>query len=229
MFGHYTYLFLNIISVFFPFILSFDKKVAFYKSWKELFSGIAVVAVFFIVWDIFFTKYGVWSFNPDYIVGVYFWGLPLEEILFFVCVPYASVFIYECYRNYFSFRLSQKTVDLFCLGGGFFLMFLSLLSYDKAYTFYNCFFGGILLLTHHYIIKASYMAHFIVSYLIHLIPFLIVNGILTAIPVVIYNNTENLGIRIYTIPAEDTVYALTMLLGVVTVMEHLRERKKKVK
>jgi lycopene cyclase domain-containing protein len=69
------------------------------------------------------------------------------------------------------------------------------------------------------------MAHFIISYLIHLIPFLIVNGILTAIPVVKYNNTENLGIRIFTIPAEDTVYALTMLLGVVTVMECLRKRK----
>ena len=224
MFGHYTYLFLNLISVFFPFILIFDKKVAFYKSWKELFTGIFIVAAFFIVWDVLFTKYGVWSFNKDYILGIYFWGLPLEEILFFICVPYASVFIYECYRIYFSFRLTPKIVDWFCQWGGFFLLFLSLLSYNKAYTFYNCFFGGLLLLSHYFIIKAAYMSHFIISYLIHLIPFLIINGILTAIPVVIYNNDENLGKRIYTIPIEDTVYALTMLLGVVSIMEYLRKK-----
>jgi lycopene cyclase domain-containing protein len=226
MFGHYTYLFLNLISVFFPFILSFDKKVAFYKSWKELFTGIFIVGVFFIVWDVLFTKYGVWSFNKDYILGIYFWGLPLEEILFFICVPYASVFIYECYRIYFSFRVSPKIIDWFCQGGGFFLLFLSFLSFNKAYTFYNCFFGGLLLLSHHFIIKAAYMSHFIISYLIHLIHFLIINGILTAIPVVIYNNDENLGKRIYTIPIEDTVYALTMLLGVVSIMEYLRKKVK---
>jgi lycopene cyclase domain-containing protein len=227
MFGHYTYLFLNLISVLFPFLLSFDKKVAYYKSWKELFIGIGIVAIFFIVWDIFFTKAGVWSFNPDYIIGIYFWGLPLEEILFFVCVPYASVFIYECYQKYFSFKFSQKLVDLFCQGGGFFLLFLAILYYNKAYTFYNCLFGGLLLLYHHYFAKAQYMSHFIVSYLIHLVPFLIINGFLTAYPVVIYNNDENLGIRIYTIPIEDTVYALTMLLGVVTIMEHLKKKQGK--
>ena len=185
MFGQSTYLFLNLISVLFPFLLSFDKKVAFYKSWKELFSGIFIVAIFFIVWDVLFTEAGVWHFNPDYILGIYFWGLPLEEILFFICVPYASVFIYECYHKYFTFKLSQKMENWFCQGGGFFLLFLSFLSFDKAYTFYNCFFGGLLLLTHHYVIKANYISHFIISYLIHLIPFLIINGILTGIPVVI--------------------------------------------
>ena len=70
------------------------------------------------------------------------------------------------------------------------------------------------------------MCYIIVTVVIHLIPFLIINGILTAIPVVIYNNDENLGKRIYTIPIEDTVYALTMLLGVVSIMEYLRKKVK---
>lgn len=228
MLGHYTYLFINLISVFFPFVLSFDKKVAFFKLWKELFISIIIVAIFFIIWDVLFTQNAVWSFNPKFILGIYFWGLPLEEILFFICVPYSSVFIYECYKKYFQFTFSDKTVNVFCGLGGWFLLFLAFLSFGKAYTFFNCLFGGMFLLTHHYVIKASYMGTFIIAYLIHLIPFLLINGFLTAIPVVLYNNQQNLGIRIYSIPVEDTVYALTMLLGVVTIMEHLRERKIRV-
>ena len=53
---------------------------------------------------------------------------------------------------------------------------------------------------------------FLVSYAICLIPFLIVNGFLTAIPVVIYNDAENLGIRIYTIPFEDVFYGMLLVL-----------------
>ena len=80
---HYTYLILNLACIFFPFILSFDKKIAYYKLWKPLFIGIFISAAFFIIWDILFTKLGVWSFNPTYIIGIYIFNLPIEEILFF--------------------------------------------------------------------------------------------------------------------------------------------------
>ena len=59
-------------------------------------------------------------------------------------------------------------------------------------------------------------------------PFLIINGILTGAatpePVVWYNNTENIGIRLYTIPIEDTIYALTCLLLPITVMEWIQTK-----
>lgn len=50
--------------------------------------------------------------------------------------------------------------------------------------------------------------------------FLLVNGILTALPVVIYNDMENIGLRIYTIPLEDNAYGLLMLLLNVSLMEY---------
>jgi lycopene cyclase domain-containing protein len=40
----------------------------------------------------------------------------------------------------------------------------------------------------------------------------IVNGILTSKPVVVYNNLENMNIRIGTIPVEDFFYNMTLLL-----------------
>ncbi|HZK65389.1 MAG TPA: lycopene cyclase domain-containing protein, partial [Puia sp.] len=67
--------------------------------------------------------------------------------------------------------------------------------------------------------------YFLVSYAIILIPFLIVNGLLTAIPVVIYNDAENLGIRIYTIPFEDVFYGLLLTMMVVCLYERGLNRK----
>jgi lycopene cyclase domain-containing protein len=45
-----------------------------------------------------------------------------------------------------------------------------------------------------------------------LIPFLIVNGLLTSIPVVLYNNEENLNFRIYSIPFEDVFYGMLLIM-----------------
>ena len=65
-------------------------------------------------------------------------------------------------------------------------------------------------------------ASFLVSYAICLIPFLIVNGFLTAIPVVQYNDAENLGIRIYTIPFEDAFYGMLLVLMNIVIYEKLK-------
>jgi lycopene cyclase domain-containing protein len=65
-----------------------------------------------------------------------------------------------------------------------------------------------------------------------LIPFFIVNGILTGSfidePVVWYNNDENLGIRLFTIPVEDSVYAFTMILTVLVLTDYFHKKWSKV-
>lgn len=95
-----AYLYLHIFTFLPVFLLSFDKKVHFYKKWKFLFPAIGMVGLFFILWDEYFTKVGVWGFNPDYLMGWYVLDLPVEEMLFFFTVPYACVFTYECLKVY---------------------------------------------------------------------------------------------------------------------------------
>ena len=97
----YTYLLLMTCTLGFPLVLSFDGKVAYYTKWKALFPGLVFTALVFIAWDVWFTRGGVWSFNPDYLVGIYFLDLPIEEWMFFFFVPFACVFIYECLIAYF--------------------------------------------------------------------------------------------------------------------------------
>jgi lycopene cyclase domain-containing protein len=90
----YLYLLLNLGSLSIPFFYSFNEKMQFIKQWKTVFLSIFLVAFFFIIWDIIFTKNGVWGFNPDYHLPFKIAGLPIDEMLFFICIPYASIFIH---------------------------------------------------------------------------------------------------------------------------------------
>jgi lycopene cyclase domain-containing protein len=212
----YLYLLLNLGSVSVPFLFSFHPKLKFYKYWKPLVLGILISMLIFIPWDVFFTKHGIWGFNDTYFLGPKLFELPLEEWLFFICIPYACVFTHYALLYYFpKMALSASTTKKisYALIGLFFIM--SLLHYDKWYTVIN-FSTAAILLTLVTIKKANLLQSYYLTFLVMLIPFFIVNGVLTGSfienEVVWYNNDENLGIRIFTIPIEDSVYAFTLIL-----------------
>lgn len=210
------YLVLNIASFFVPFLYSFENRMKYIRRWKAVFSAILLTAIFFIVWDVIFTKIGVWSFNPRYHAGIEFFDLPIEEWLFFVCIPYASLFIHFAFHYFFpNVALSDKTVKTI-----YWIVIVVLIPtiafhYDKLYTAVN-YIVLVLLLTYTVFKVPTILNTFFITFLIVLIPFSIVNGILTGSfieePVVMYNNAENLGIRLGTIPIEDIGYAFSMLL-----------------
>lgn len=222
------YLILNLASLSIPFAYSFEKKrMHFIQWWKSVFLAILIVATFFIIWDIIFTKNGVWGFNENYLVGLNVLGLPIEEWLFFFCIPYASIFIHYAFQ-YFCPKISipLKVSNIISIGLILLLFTVAVVNYDKAYTFYNYIFLAALLL-YSYITKNKQLPIFYITFLIILIPFFIVNGILTGSfieePVVWYNNSENLGIRIGTIPVEDAAYAFTMLFSSIILIEKFKK------
>ena len=43
------------------------------------------------------------------------------------------------------------------------------------------------------------------------VPFLIANGLLTGIPIVLYDDAHNLGIRVGSIPLEDFIFSFSMM------------------
>lgn len=221
------YLVLNIASFIVPFVYSFEKKMRFIKWWKSVFLSIFIVAFFFLVWDVFFTKMGVWGFNPVYHVNFTILGLPLEEILFFICIPYASIFTHYAVGYFYpNLQLSKKvtnyiTIILFLISA-----IVLIFNTDKWYTFINLLvFAGLLIYA--FVTKNTILQKFYITFLVILIPFFIVNGILTGSfihqEVVWYDNAENLGIRLFTIPIEDAFYAFSMLFANLILIEKFKK------
>lgn len=216
------YLILNIASFIIPFLYSFEKRMQYNKRWKILFPALLTTAFFFIIWDIFFTKIGVWHFNPRYHTGIELFGLPIEEWLFFICIPYASLFIHFALQYFFpKMGLSIKTVKIIYWAVVAVVLPVLVFNFNKWYTAVNY---SLLLILLTYTIKAApqLLQTFFISFLLILVPFGVVNGILTGSfidqPVVYYNNAQNLGIRLGTIPVEDIGYAFSMLLMTLVLM-----------
>jgi len=225
----YLYLLLNIGSISIPFLYSFNKKMQFIKQWKTVFLSIFLVAFLFVIWDILFTEIGVWGFNDSYHLPFKIAGLPVDEMLFFICIPYASIFIHYSLA-YFkpNLLLSIAAVNRITVLLLIVVVLTLFFNLDKWYTSVNYSFLVLTLLIAK-IFGKEILRRFYIAFVIILIPFLFVNGILTgsfiAEPVVWYNNSENLGIRLFTIPIEDIGYAFNMLFWIVFLNEEFKKKK----
>jgi len=83
-----------------PLVLSFSRKINYYKNPARLIYSIIFPLIIFIVWDIIATGRGHWSFNEKYITGFYIFNLPVEEILFFIIIPFCALFSWEVVKFY---------------------------------------------------------------------------------------------------------------------------------
>ena len=212
-----------------PFFLSFDKKVHFYTHWKSVLPAILSIGLIFITWDELFTQHGVWGFTEKYIGTVKIGNLPLEEVLFFLVVPYACVFVHEVLIAYFPKIILTRTAPAFAFVMTMSGLAFSLFNLEKWYTFSASSIAVLLTIGLFYIRKVNWYNSFVFTFLVCLIPFLIVNGILTGSvtdePVVWYSQEHILGIRILTIPLEDLYYNYCMLLPIIGIHHWLKNKK----
>ena len=223
----YLYLSLDLASILFPLLFSFYPKANFASRWRAWVPAILIPALIFIAWDEWFTGMGVWGFNSHYLTGITVGHLPIEEILFFLCVPYACLFTYTAV-NYFRktepLADNGKRVTWILIVG---LMAAGIRDYDHWYTAMTFISLSLFLLAIQTLVKPNYLGRLYFSFLFILIPFFIVNGILTGSlidnPVVWYNDAENMGIRMGTIPFEDTFYGMLLILMNVVIYEHLKK------
>ncbi|MFM7682713.1 MAG: lycopene cyclase domain-containing protein [Bacteroidota bacterium] len=210
-----------------PFALSFDKKVNFIRYWKPILISVVCVGIPFLIWDELFTQLEVWGFNSTYLFGIYLGHLPLEEVLFFLVVPYCCVFIHEVLTTYFPNMKLDVTAKFFGIIMLALSIILVILNPTNYYTLSACSLTSIYILIA-FIRKFHWFSSFAFTYLVCLIPFLIVNGILTGSmtdePIVWYSEKHITGFRILTIPFEDLFYNFSFLFPIIWIFENLKAK-----
>lgn len=212
----YTYLLINFLTIVVCFIFSFHPKIRFDKYFGAFIKTSATVAIPFILWDAWFTNSGVWWFNQDYVLGISIIGMPVEEWLFFICIPFSCVFTYYCLLKFFDLKWAEKLSKLIIFVvltvsiTGFFIF------YNKIYTAVTAIVTIVTVAYLGLIARYELFGRASLIYLILMLGFIPVNGTLTGTglesAIVNYNSEEIIGLRILTIPIEDFIYGYVMFL-----------------
>jgi lycopene cyclase domain-containing protein len=205
----YTYALILFFTVIICFIASFDKRIQFHQHFVAFIKAAILVAIPFIAWDIWFTAKGVWWFNTDYTLGITIIGLPLEEWLFFICIPFSCIFTYYCIDKFFNLDWLTGCNNMVVFVSVIVCSVIALLHHDKVYTLVTALATIISLIYLHFFAKVNWIGKASFVYTILMLGFFPVNGILTGTgidsPIVNYNPSDFMGIRMLTIPIEDAI------------------------
>jgi len=217
------YLIFNLVVIIGPLILSFEKGVYYFGRWKQAFLAIVIVLIPFIAWDSLVTDRH-WWFNTNYTLDLRLAGLPLEEWLFFISVPFSVLFIWEIFSRKTGnpvnkkLQVVNKFLPVLILAGLFFWF------QGKEYTAVVLIALGLSGLTDLFLKTEIFSRPNTYIYLsMSTLLNLIFNGYLTSRPVVIYNEVYQLGFRIFTIPIEDLFYGMSLILLNTILFEKFKE------
>jgi lycopene cyclase domain-containing protein len=228
----YTYSLILFFTVIICFIASFDKRIQFNHHFGAFLKAAIVVAIPFIIWDIWFTAHGVWWFNTNYTLGITIAGLPLEEILFFIFIPFSCIFTYYTIDKYYKWEVLSAFNNLLVFFSLIILSVVGLLNTDKIYTFITALVTVLTLLYLHFVAKVAWLTKASLVFTILMLGFFPVNGVLTGSfienPIVNYNLNDFLGIRMFTIPIEDAVYGYSQFLLVLYFFKLFKQNRESV-
>jgi lycopene cyclase domain-containing protein len=105
------YLIVLLLSFLPTFLLSFHPNSETKGKQKTIYFSILIVAIWWIFWDFFATYRGHWSFNGDKVLGFYIFNLPIEEILFFILIPYSCLYLWLVIKNWTNFQDFKKKLQ----------------------------------------------------------------------------------------------------------------------
>ena len=218
----FEYLLFNLIVTAGPVVSQLNHQIKHISQWRLKLLTNGIVMIPYITWDVLVTGTH-WQFNKAYTLDFRLLGLPIEEWLFFLTVPFGCLLVWETLpdaklsRQLRSLR-HVRTVLYAALPVGVWVF-----STGKQYTgLVLCCFGIVgladtFLGTNLLLQSKTYVYLAIVSGLI-----LVFNGYLTARPVVLYGEIYQMGYRILTIPVEDFGYGFTLMLFNAMLYEKLR-------
>lgn len=109
--AHYEYLLLMAACVLITLPLEFLLRARVYRRLPLMLPSVAIVVLIFGAWDLLGIAREHWTYNPEFITGVYLGPMPLEELVFFIVIPLCALLSYEgvsTVLNYFSNRKNRQ-------------------------------------------------------------------------------------------------------------------------
>lgn len=217
---HAEYLLFDLLILAVPLLLGAwrHEHVWFYDRIGVALRSTLIVAVPFVVWDSAVAGRH-WWFNPDYVLGVEAFGLPIEELLFFIAVPLACLFTWERVLGAARVKVGGGAVArvlrwLYPLAWAMLPLGLVVAAQGAEYTGYALVALGLVALCDHALGVGLLLApRALLFFGVVLLLTLACNGYLTSRPVVLYGERYQLGLRVGTIPVEDFVYGLALVWG----------------
>lgn len=225
-FKNFTYLLLLIGIFAVPIIFGSKKQIGFFSNLKYLIPAILFSVAIFVMWDLRFEEQAIWRFNSEFLTGRNILNLPIEEWLYFIGIPFLGVFIFENIKYYFNNFERPNTFLGLSLALFILFVIVAYFSRQKLYPFFTFFLLSIYL--GYTIFRNRFKKHytkFYLTYLVMLVPFILISGIITSLPIIEYNPIHNLGIRLYSIPIENFAILFLILLMNITIYEYLKERR----
>ena len=219
----FEYLLFNFLIIAGPVVSQFSRQIKSVSRWRLKLITSGIVMIPYIVWDALVTG-SHWWFNKTYTLDFRLFGLPIEEWLFFITVPFGCLLVWETLPHADSWLIRLKSLRYIravlytALPAGVWVF-----STGKQYTGLVLFCFGLfglmdtLLGVDLLLRPKTYLYLVVVSSLI-----LVFNGYLTGRPVVLYGEMYQVGYRILTIPIEDFGYGFTLTLFNVMLYEKLR-------
>lgn len=112
----FTYLLFNLVVLLPVLVLSVKTDVKPHRHWRAFSAALLLVSLPFVVWDSWAASAGHWMFNTDYVTGWYVFNLPIEEILFFVTVPFAMLYVWGVIKKFVPDKGIAGLLPLMSLG-----------------------------------------------------------------------------------------------------------------
>ena len=221
-----TYLFLQLIYLVVPVVLSFKSNMRFTFRLRYLIPAVVFSGAIFVMWNMRFDQLGIWNYNPDYITGIYLVNVPVEEWVSFLLIPFSVAYIFDWLKiklEKFGQQNIFVAISLLLFAG------LGILAYffrRNMFSFFTFFLTAIYL--GYTVFRNRFKKNYAVFYAafgITLFPFLVVSIISGLLPVISYNTDHIMGIALFAIPIERFFYLFLMLLITLTIYEYLGERR----
>lgn len=107
-----TYLVLMAGCVLITLPLEWVFRARVYRRWKRLLYALLPTLVIFCAWDVLGIRRGHWSYSATYTTGILGpFGLPLEEIVFFIVIPLCGLLTYESVGTVLTVWRERRRVD----------------------------------------------------------------------------------------------------------------------